>query len=285
MTLIQVVSILCVAAIMQLFPTRAGWISVMASSTFSHYILAVLYAKRQVRELGTHPRFLLPLAAVAVIGTSAYLSGFPIVIYFGLHHVFNEIYIVDRARGGGDGPVDRNLRTAALICHLFIYFTIVRDHNHMRWIADSALFTGLAASFCVYVFLLVRALPTLSAVLRRSSIQLVGLIMVGVSFFVEIEFLNIVLYHVVFWVFYPLTKMVGHGSRPIIRYLSGTVGITALFLLISPMSNVPFRLTANEFNHQLVLWAFVHITLSLALSTAHPTWITRWFQPGFRRAT
>ncbi|MAB80828.1 MAG: hypothetical protein CMJ89_15880 [Planctomycetes bacterium] len=285
MSLIQVASLLCVALIVQAFPSRNGWISVMASSTFSHYILAVLYARPKILSLGSDPRYRLPLLIVALIGATAYLSGFPIVIFFGLHHAFNEVYLLDRQCDSRELPGHAKVRTADLFTRLFVYFTIVRHHNHMTWIADELLFAGLAASSLAYVYLLICEQPSITRALRTASFQLIGLAMVAVSFFADIEFLMIVLYHVVFWIFYPLMKISKAGASAITRYLVATFGITAIFLLISPLSALPFSLTAEAFNHQLVVWAFVHITLSLPLSTAHPEWIVRWFRPRLREAS
>jgi hypothetical protein len=39
--------------------------------------------------------------------------------------------------------------------------------------------------------------------------------------------------------------------------------------------NVPFSL----FSKQFTLWSYIHITLSLALSNAHPKWIVDLFRP------
>lgn len=216
-------------------------------------------------------------------GGLLYLTDFSLVIFFGIHHVFNEVYLVNRSLAQEDNRSFIFYRTASIVLNFFIYFVILRDQPGLQFINPDILLGGLIASYVVFAFSLLRIKKHLNGreLIDSFAFELIGLGLVVLSYFVRIGFIEIVLYHFIFWVFYPIQKFNSLGKAPLFQYLGLTLFCTVLFLVLSPVGVFNYPQSGSIFYSQFVLWSYIHITSSFALSSAHPAWITRLFKPGF----
>lgn len=88
-----------------------------------------------------------------------------------------------------------------------------------------------------------------------------------------------VLYHFVFWALYPLPRMMKKGFGEAGKYIGINVALSVGFILISPAAFIPVHASMPMWFTMFMVFSYLHITMSFALSTAHPAWITRWVQP------
>lgn len=280
-TTLRIVSILLVAPLTGLFPDLITWRNFVFSLGFSHYAMALYYSKHHAARVLGQPSSYLPLAIVLIFGGLLYWRDFSLVIYFAAHHVFNESYLPKYSSRVETHSAMSRLRNSSLFLNLFIYLVILQDHRELQFLDPAVLYSGLALSIVSFIYFLraVRASMTRHELIDASFFELIGILLVALSFIVEITFLQIVCYHFVFWIFYPMERIRARGNGEIARYLSWTVGLTAFFILLSPIGVLQHSLFAQFFRPQFMMWSYIHITISYALSPIHPEWITRWFKP------
>jgi hypothetical protein len=143
------------------------------------------------------------------------------------------------------------------------------------------LWIGLAVSYALFFYYLhrIRSLLDLRTFLESCAFELLGLVAVAASFYVNFKFLHIVLYHFVFWSLFPLPKIWAAAPRSVAVYVGLTALLTALFLSLSPIGVPDYRLAGVLFQEQFKVWSYIHITLSFPLSNANPNWVISLFRP------
>jgi hypothetical protein len=70
------------------------------------------------------------------------------------------------------------------------------------------------------------------------------------------------------------------GGTALAAYVASSIVVTGLFVLLSPIGPPSTRIGVQLFTEQFLFWSFAHITLSFALSNAHPDWVVRLFRAG-----
>ncbi|MGH7885697.1 MAG: hypothetical protein ACRENO_08395, partial [Thermodesulfobacteriota bacterium] len=65
----------------------------------------------------------------------------------------------------------------------------------------------------------------------------------------------------------------------LIRYTGLSFALFGIILLLSFKELSPYALSNTTLYDQFYLWSYIHITTSLALSSAHPDWIIKIFRP------
>nr|CAA9213311.1 putative membrane protein [uncultured Armatimonadetes bacterium] len=263
---------------------KTPWLEIAFSLGFGHYLLSLLYAKKQIARVVREPQTLAACAVLVAGAGALYVNGFSLVIYFGVHHVFNEVYLLGRAVRLDDGADARRLRLWSILLNFFIYFGLLRHHAELGFVPRetlvNVLLAGLAVGYPAFFFYLLRLRRSLTTaqLVDLCTFEVLGFLLLVVSCFVNIWFVQIVFYHFVFWALFPLPRMAAQGRGPALTYVALNVAATAFFLLLSPLALLPVHLSAGQWDAQFRFWSYLHITLSFALSTAHPAWITRWFQ-------
>jgi hypothetical protein len=256
------------------------WRSTVLSLGFGHYLLSLWYARRKFAAVASGWNTALPMMAAIAGGAALYFGRFPLVVYFAVHHVFNEVYV--------NSDILRNLtdrkqmiyRASAIPLQTLLYFYILRSENPIRFLNQDALLAGLILSYVCYVGVLLWLRTSLAArdLIELSILEIVGLAAVVVSVFVPIRFLDVVCYHFVFWWFYPAVKLAAKSRVAVFSYAALTALLVAISFLLSPaglIGDYPFR--DSLYLQQFFLWSHIHITSSFFLSAAHPAWIRRWF--------
>jgi hypothetical protein len=219
---------------------------------------------------------------------------FPLIVYFAVHHVCNEVYVAANVTDQLDASKRRQLRTTALVLHTLLYFSLLRSEFAevlvRRGYLNSTLdvlrpgiwfFVPLMGAYIAYFSVLFRVRKKLEvrALRELSILEVTGLALLAVSFLFPIRFLDVVCYHFVFWWFYPATKLVQRGGWAAVEYTGWMVALVGATFLLSPavLPDYPFR--DSIYLKQFLLWSHIHITSSFFLSNAHPEWIRRWFTP------
>jgi len=278
---IQAMSVALTVAAIVLAPRYAWLYFTVFSLGLSHYLVSLLYSGRQLRNAISTPGAAAALGVVLLLGVMAYEQGLPLWIYFGLHHVFNEVYLRARIDPLSERVQGGPLRAAALLLHGLIYVLLLfagRLESH----AAALMLGALVGAVILYGVLLRQAWPHLNPAQKGSHLFLegVGLALVPVAFVYVIRLEYIVLYHFVFWALFPLHKLAStRGAGSAFVYAGLTMATFLGFYTLSPLGGWPsIQLPFGMFQEQFFLWSYVHITLAFATSSAHPDWITRWFR-------
>jgi hypothetical protein len=249
---------------------------------FSHYFMALVFSTRPAALAVSRPSGRLATLILIVGGTALYFHAFPLLQYFGIHHAFNDVYMLDRTVQPVTAAALRRLRTAAVALHGFAYLFVLRNDPHLDWVNPTAVLLCLVVSAGVFSSLLYRARSMFSRreLVDNVSGEVLALLLAAASLVVGISFLQIVAYHFVFWFLYPLPKLLRSGRGAVYRYVGLSGAVLLVAFLCSPLGVVAYRPSGSLFANQFILWSYVHITLSFALSTANPGWILGWFRPG-----
>jgi hypothetical protein len=295
----RLASVLVVALVDVLSPNNRTWVAVVYAYGFSHYLMALVYSKRQAAEFIVQPLSWLSLVSIGLLGAGLYFSQFPLLFFFALHHAFNEAYVLKHTVPSDD-QASKAFRTSAVLLHLFLYFVLLRHTQGIGHVDLSPflllrrftpgageilnaefLWIGLAGSYALFFYYLRRIRSSLDfrRLLEISAFELLGIVAVAASFYVDFKFLHVVLYHFVFWSLFPLPKMWTTAPRSIALYAGMTALLMAVFLSLSPIGPPDYRLAGLLFQEQFRLWSYIHITASFLLSNANPDWVIGLFRP------
>jgi hypothetical protein len=250
---------------------------------FAHYLLALRYSGGQMRQLLGTATQVPALIGLVFLATTLYQVAFPLFLYFGLHHALNEAYL-SRLVVGPSSTRSRLNATAALF-HALAYLATLRWSRELAGIDPLWIWIGLAVAGA----LLVRSVRQSGA--AGSARQLLGLCapeaaaaaLVVVSLFVRVTFLQFVLYHFVLWTVLPIERIGRRGRAAFVEYAALSFAAIGVAVLLSPLGPSSTRVSPRWFSEQFLLWSYLHITLSFALSDAHPKWAVDFFRGAVRR--
>jgi len=280
--LLQVASIIATVVLYRAYPVSTSWYSLVFSLGFSHYLLALIYSHRQIRQVGRQTHSIAPALAVLALGTVLYINNVPLYVYFGIHHVFNEVYLRRRSILRTDTTDAIGLSTSGIFLHFAAYFLLLRA----KAITDSGylpvVLTGLIIATVAYFYYLRRMQASLSAakLIDLCAFEVIVLALVPVAFFYKFTLQQIVCYHFVFWALFPMVRLIANRKIPSIALYSAlTIGSFMIFYTISPLGPPTLQISLRTFLDQFILWSYIHITISFILSSSHPEWIARWFRP------
>jgi hypothetical protein len=256
------------------------WRSVVLSLGFGHYLLSLWYARAKFAAVASVWTTALPMMAAIAGGASLYFGRFPLVVYFAVHHVFNEVYVSNEILKNLSDRKQMIYRASAIPLQTLLYFYILRTEPPIRLMNHDVLLAGLALAYACYFIVLVWLRKSLATreLLELSFLEIMGLGAVALSFVFPIRFLDVVCYHFVFWWFYPAVKLAAKSRQAVYAYATQTASLVILSFLLSPaglIGDYPFR--DSIYLQQFILWSHIHITSSFFLSAAHPEWIRRWF--------
>ena len=264
-------------------PGKADWVAAVFSLGFGHYLLSIVYARGKVRAFLVSPLAALPLLLAVLIALGLYASKFSLLVYFGLHHIFNEVYLVGRNTPEPASPAQSRFRASALMLHLFIYCTLLRRLDPFNDIAAQYWFAGCILAYCAFFFSLyqVRAGMSRARLVDNSALEIAAILLLIFVPPDKVSLITVVCYHFILWIFLPLPQLSRAGDSAVGKYLLATAILTGIALLLSPLGPMEYPIRQSSFRDQFYLWSYIHITSSFVLSRNHPVWITRWAQPHF----
>ncbi len=278
---IRILGVLITAALFLFSKNNQTWTSWVYALGFGHYLISLVYSKKQITNVMDQARCYLPFGLAAFTGAALYFNKLPLVLYFGFHHAFNETYILNR-----EFPVEKYgglkaMRTSSAFLNFFCYLAVLQHMPELQFLNIALLRTGMLVSALFFFYFLNTLGKSFKPqeLLENCAFEIIGLLLVAVSFYENITFLQIVCYHFIFWMLFPLSKMWTFSKKRIPAYLTLTTGLLTAFILLSPVGLFSYKLWPSHYAKQFILWSYIHITVSFALSDAHPSWVTRWFQP------
>jgi hypothetical protein len=281
--------VLCV--LVGVFVNLAAINVVIICLAYSHYLAGLYYSRKQISGVMKSPWGLSKMTFMIALGFLVTIKHLPLLYYFTFHHIFNETYLLNRTVGPDKAQALKPLRLSAMFLHFFAYFFIFRWHPSIpplieRAILDPLLLCGVMISAAVFLtrFGSARSLLTRREQVDNCFFELLTLGICVASFFTKIYFMQLVGYHFLFWILHPLSKILEKGAfertgREAAKFLGWTVGLTGLFLLVSPIGAPSFRMPERLFAMLFILLSNLHISLSWGLSDAQPDWLVQFFRP------
>lgn len=240
---------------------------------FAHYLLAFVYSRRHIFRIISGRQTLLAAAGLAAAGCLLTRFSVPdIVLYFGLHHVLTESYLLQFR-----GREENSLLKARLVFNAAAYCLILRHQTVFESLPPVFLLACTMISFTAVLYFLYRARPFLSEGEFRDGFlfDALGFAAALLSITVQVPFWPFVLYHFLFWCFLPAVRMV-RAQAPfgnLILYGVLTAVLTGFFFVLTG------NFSRAQLTYQINLWGYIHITASFALSVLNPVWIRRLFNP------
>ena len=250
---------------------------------FTHYALALCYSSRQLRAVAETPAQILSVTGLGLFSLFLYQVDFPLIAYFGLHHSLNEAYADS---GSVRSSETSRLAAAAAVFQATAYLTALRASPELagidpRWTWSTAAIAALWFAAELYRF---NRLHPGTAHADRYAPAIMATILIALSVLVRLTFIQVVLYHFILWALLPVERFRARGKAALGRYVLLSAAVTGLALLVSPLGPRSLRVALGSFSEQFLFWSYAHITMSFALSDAHPAWIVRLFRefPGQR---
>ncbi len=276
--LIRVIGIFSIIGLTRYF-SEISFISLFVSFSLGHYALGYLYSKKQILTAIRRPETYGVTLLILLTCLLTVHYRFPdIVLYFGLHCVLTEVYWLNKTY-----TAQSCLTVSRFLLNFSVYLFILRQEKVPSMVPGSFWAFGLVLSIFYFIITLKRNLPSLkhykNETLDICLFEAAGMIPVILSLFFRIRFGDVIFYHVIMWIFIPLTQTPRMNLRDIFRYGFLTACITGGFLLLTPLGGNCFRIPILKLNTAVILWGYVHITSSLMLSSFNPQWILRWFSP------
>ena len=274
-------SIAITALLVMLIGNANQWIALVIGFGFAHYLLSFYYARSGIRIAISNPSLLLPLVSLGALLAAVYFLDFPLEVYFGIHHACNESYLKRSHSSNGIGNTAQ-LPAARALLHLAAYLCILRLDPEIGQIPEAFLWSFLAIAALLYLYqfraTLQKGVTGISDVVRDSSVELMALILVGLSLFTHITFLQFVMYHFVLWTIIPVPGIKQQGKNQLAEYGLLTVGTLLFFIVLIANQLFSSYLNLSFYYSQFIVWSYIHITTSFALSSAHPKWIVGLFR-------
>lgn len=286
--LVRILSLLFVAATALVLPHKTGYFKLLVVSlAFGHYFLAYVYGSRKIKELWGVGRGRLQIVAVIAASVWLHMIRLPLIFLFGFHHASNEVY-AEKAPASLDTKLTRGAR---FILHLSLFILLSREELPA---SKMVLYAGLVSFSLSYVAVVGIALRKLFdssfsgqrvALLKAVSFDLLSPSLLLLNQVYDITFLQIVLYHVVYWWFWPLPRIAEKGAFALARYVGLSFVFSTMFLPLTPLFNLPFHFSYEELLRSFYFWGTLHILGSTILSDAHPTPLKFMFGGPLRKTT
>ncbi|HTL47613.1 MAG TPA: hypothetical protein VL688_06065 [Verrucomicrobiae bacterium] len=273
---LRLVSVIFVVVLKKIVPGEFD--RVFVSVGFAHYALALWYSQKQMGHVLSRQVSTIAAAFLAAAGAAVTYYNCPsIALYFGVHHALSDSYLFPRE------PRPANMKpllASRFVFNLAGYAILLHQDPSFRWLPLPAMIAALLVSFAASLVCLWKLRPAMAPGEFRDQLlfDIVGLA-VPLILLSQLHvfqgrrvFRPLVLYHFVFWNFIPAMKMAKtKHAKALTRYAAETAAVTLLFFLMT------LKISKSLQDSQIILWGYIHITASFALSSLNPSWIRKWF--------
>jgi len=273
---VRIISLLITAAVVLVFRADAKalmlFIAIMA---IGHYSQALAFSHKQLSAIARQKSTWLPAAALCSIGPAFYLIKFPIVVFFGIHHVFNDVYVLHQQVFGGWRKEQSRLRGASITLGLLVYLATLRHDPTLAFLyGDLRILAGvLVVGYLLYFLNLWRMRHQLSReqMIELSAGDLACLPLLALSGIMQLGLLHVIFYHGMLWMLYPIQMTKPAEWRKSARALVLMTAILLFFYLFAPYSPSPIKLTFDQWFKTFIAMGYAHISISFAVSKMHPS--------------
>lgn len=280
-SLIQFASLVIVIASNFVVPKATNFMIVVMCATFVHYLLVFAYSKEQLLWTLRQRRSTAGLSVLTILALLCSRGNLNLLAaIFGIHVVFNEVYLLHRVNLR---PLWHHLglfRTSSCVFAILLYAIALRQVFSVFQFPLMPLCVAAAIAGLIFAFALFKARAVISAksFIDLCSLNIIAAILVAISMFTKVDVFDVVLFHVAFLTIYQLLRLWKSPKSTIGYLFLNVLGFMGVMHL-SPLSNFPNHFLFGQMVDQFKFWSFIYVFSSLSISTAHPDWVIRLLQP------
>ncbi len=263
------------------------YFSLFYAFLFSHYLLALGAAGSHIKSLLVDRERYLLLAFLLLLYCGLTLQAIPhlseahilpLLIYFGIHHVFNDVYVLQGTLKNSSHPDYSFLIAARLAlnfsCYLVVFWQIVFPRGNALALNVQIGYFLLMLSTAALILALYRARNLLDKAAFFDIITFEAIaILVAIFFAGRVSFLDIIFYHLVFWLMYPVRKNISVQRHLAVKSLLKNVAWTLVFFLATPAARLGIGFSIPGWLVAANLVGYFHITSSLVISKLNPRFL------------
>jgi hypothetical protein len=269
-----VMRLLAILGVVALYHSPIGFLSTVYILTIAHYGIAIVYSKRQLSGACSSLMRAIPLLITVAASLFVPQLGVYLLYYFGVHHVFTEVYLLQREVHAGSRVETKWLRFWAILFNLSLYLAILHRSPKSLPIEFCLGAVAVTGVFYFATLYMLRNRFSLRQVLDTSAIELLSFAVLALSFNIKVTIMSYVAYHILFWAIYPIPKLIKSGK--LFEYLGWNVLFTGASWFFSPLGLMP---TNPQAWHQFFInTSVLHISSSFALSSTQPGWLNKLFR-------
>ncbi len=267
---------------------KTHYLVLLSGIGLGHYALAVWYSRQKIKKSLQDGYSATSLVVLFLLSIVAFVYQIPsIVVLFGIHHVFSEIYLCQSFYPHSKSHRSELLAGARFVFHALGYFIIAYSIKPFRYqfLAPYLIAYGIIA-------LLYFALIWVKSE-RKEKLDMIGSEFLFVLFILacvhwKMGFWNALFYHFIFWVFFPLQKIATFSpplrEKSIKTYVVQTIFISALCIAVAysidwDQMHPLFFIQTSKSVEVLGALGYVHIMISFLLSGMNPNIIKKILGP------
>ena len=269
---------LLVVIVLSHFTNQTQFFATVTCIGLAHYVLALIYSKKAIFRLNGQRTLQIKfgLWIVAAIAMARYNLP-PILFYFGLHHALTESYCFEVSTS--DWFNKTSVKASRFWFVLFSYLVVLGETPPLNHVPHWIFLGGFIVPFVLFCWQLISAskMPRPLSIWPVLLYELPLCLILVLSFYVTISFLQVILYHFLFWAVLPFLKKWDISKQETLKYVFLSVGVTTFFYLLLPASGTHWAMPIWKLAFFFWIFGGVHISLSFAMSAANPDFIVRFF--------
>lgn len=256
---------------------------IVAVVGLGHYALSVWYSRNVLQEVRNNRAGFIGFFLALLLFAACLRFEWPgLILLFGIHHLFNEVYLPSAYYPAATSNADATLGGLRFIFHSLVYYIVIFSVQAFAVRALAPHLTVLALCTLVYFWTINHREK--NPRIRRDLLlsELVILAFVGLTFMHPLGFFGILFFHFVFWIFFPLVRIKKRGAVAVRNYFVQTIVVTAIIACVLYHFDEPYfgRLFFDR-NSAAVKWlrlaGYFHIITSFSLSAMNPRIVRKLF--------
>jgi len=253
--------------------------------TVSHYLIGLIYSKKQLFNSFHSIKGATGILALTTLGIYCGIGFEEYLIWvFGFHHILTEVYLVHDMRFQKKvGPRYGLFTISRMLLGFSVYFNIVRHNYLLDFVPDNVFEVSLFISgiFFIIALYLNKDYFEKKQIKDIVTFESIGVLFVLASYIyfphINIHPIHIVMYHAVFWVIYPLKGLAKTGTNQVFKYVGITLVVNLAFMILAVKPMLHDQAGFAFWWSIFVIWGYIHILQSFALSTSNPLPFIRLF--------
>jgi hypothetical protein len=234
------------------------------SFLFGHYLLALIYSRARLKRRASSVSGLIYFGLFLILAVFAAYYQIPnMILYSAVHHVLSETLI--------PSSLEKRALWPRGFLEFFIYLSILNYTMPFHWISPDLVLAALTLSYLATLASLMRGIKTRWAhVLDLILFETFGFAAAVTIPLGYVRLQDVIFYHVLFWVVFPLTQRIRENAF-LWRYVLGTACATLFFWILTPMAGFLSGETQKWYDGAF-FFGSLHISLSFLLSRWNPDW-------------
>lgn len=226
----------------------------------AHYIVALLFSSTIIKAFLKNESLILRSFLILIaLFVFSWLKVLPMVLFFGVHHLFSELYTEEKIQ---DSKIDfKNL--ILILFHGSFYCLFAKNEPIFSFIPPKYYYWIF---FIIAPYYLYLTTQNNQKNLKKYSTFSIYIAIAVISFYFPLKAYYIIFYHFIFWFFYPTSNLLNKSKYDFVKYLI----IMVVTILIVYFIYQTYLLDINNAFYHLYVLGYLHITLSFFLSKLNP---------------